>query len=346
MYCRNCGTQLEEGLTLCPKCNEDINSFISDVPVQPIKKKANVCSILAIIFGTIGIVPLINILFLPIAIILTIVGVCVCKNRGKKSMVASIIVTIISIIISALWMIPAFTGIEIPFFNMSETNSYTTTAVAQSTTANGSQVCSHSIKKISNKATCTSGGQATYKCTLCSYSYQEYESALGHTTTTGTCSRCGTSFGGWEIAYYVDEFNNPTTQAYIRNNKSISGTFSNSATTNSDLDVRILIDSEDICIKLWEYGRYEVNAYTTTYYNVTYLDEKGNKYYSTGTLYKNGDRICLADWKLVNLLQNNKQIKIYIEENSKYGVNSSYLFTVSQGNFNSIYSNYYNKYMD
>jgi DNA-directed RNA polymerase subunit RPC12/RpoP len=190
------------------------------------------------------------------------------------------------------------------------------------------------------------GGYATYKCSLCGDTYEKYESALGHTTSEGTCSRCGESFGSWEITFYVDEFNNPTNQAYIRTSDVLYGTFSNSATTDSTLYARILIDTEDIAIKLWEYGRNEVNAYTSTDYKITILDDSGTKHYTTGTMYKNGDRIYLADWTLVNLLQDNAQLKIYIQENSKYGVNSTYLFSVKNGNFNSIYYDFYYDYMD
>lgn len=211
---------------------------------------------------------------------------------------------------------------------------------------NKQKTCSHSYSKTESEATCLQGGYATYKCSLCGDTYEKYESALGHTTSEGTCSRCGESFGSWEITFYVDEFNNPTNQAYIRTSDVLYGTFSNSATTDSTLYARILIDTEDIAIKLWEYGRNEVNAYTRTDYKITILDDSGTKHYTTGTMYKNGERIYLADWTLVNLLQDNAQLKIYIQENSKYGVNSTYLFSVKNGNFNSIYYDFYYDYMD
>ena len=207
-------------------------------------------------------------------------------------------------------------------------------------------VCSHSYIKTESKATCLVGGYATYKCSLCGDTYEEYENALGHTTSEGVCSRCGESFGSWEIAFYVDDFNNPTDEAYIRNSDVLYGTFSNSATTDSTLYAKVLIDADDIAIKLWEYGRNEVKAYTSTDYKITILDDSGTKHYTTGTMYKNGDRIRLADWTLVNLLQYNTKLKIYIQENSKYGVNSTYLFSVNNGNFNSIYNDFIWDYMD
>lgn len=205
--------------------------------------------------------------------------------------------------------------------------------------------CTHSFKKTSTEATCESGGIAVYECYLCMEIKTEYESALGHTTQTGTCSRCYKQMGGWEIDFYVDEFNNDTNQAYIKNSEVFVGVFSNSATTNSKLYARILIDEEDVAIRLWEYGSHEVKAYSTTYYDITLLDESGNKYYTTGTMYKNGDRIYLNDWKLVELLQNNNNVEIYIKEDSDYGVNSTYLVKITKGNFNTIYNEYYYNYM-
>ena len=206
--------------------------------------------------------------------------------------------------------------------------------------------CSHNYVLESREATCTSGGYDTYKCTLCSKITRKYKSSLGHTTSEGVCSRCGKSFGNWEISFYVDEFKNPTNDAYINNNKYFVGTFNNSVTADSKLYANILIDTEGVFIKLWEYGSIEVKAYTNTDYKITILDDTNTKHYTTGTMYENEERIFLKDWSLVNLLQSNSQVKIYIQEDSKYGYNSTYLFTVANGNFNSIYSDFYSNYIN
>ncbi len=209
-----------------------------------------------------------------------------------------------------------------------------------------STTCTHSYNLAERKATCSAGGNATYKCSLCSDTYTKYESALGHTTDSGTCTRCGQTFELkiWELGFYVDEFNNPTNEAYMRNSELIVGVFSNSATTDSKLYARILIDAGDVAIKLWEYGSQEVNAYSTTYYDITILDDAGNKHYTNGTMYKNGERIYFEDLKFISLLQQNEKLKIYIEEDS-YGYNSTYLFEIKNGNFNTVYSDFYNLYI-
>ena len=78
----------------------------------------------------------------------------------------------------------------------------------------------------------------------------------------------------WTKEYYVDEFNDPTDKSYIRGH--FVGTFSNSATSGSALDVYFYIDhnltettgvlSEYDCftIKLFEYGYMPVTYTTTT----------------------------------------------------------------------------------
>jgi hypothetical protein len=58
----------------------------------------------------------------------------------------------------------------------------------------------------------------------------------------------------WEKTYYVDDFKQPTDEWYIRTKKRMTGTFSNSATTNSDLEVSVLIDDESIAFMLYCYG--------------------------------------------------------------------------------------------
>ena len=247
------------------------------------------------------------------------------RNKKKIIIIAIIIVSIIVLLVT---------------YN---NNSSSTSSTISSTTS--PKVCTHSYKKNSTKATCTSGGNATFTCSLCGETKTQYESALGHTTTSGTCSRCGTVLGTWEITYYVDEFGQFTNQAYMKNKEYFVGTFSNSATTNSKLYVDLLIDNDYVAIVLLEYGSHVVKASSTTYYNVTYLDQSGRKYYSTGTMYKNGDRILLNDWKLVELLQTNTSVDVYIKEDSKYGVNSSYLVTITKENFNTVYQNFYNKYI-
>ena len=219
--------------------------------------------------------------------------------------------------------------------------------------------CSHTY----NTATCTepqtcdkcgaTNGSAlghTYSaatCTepqTCSRCGATSGSALGHTTSTGTCTRCGVSLSKWEKRYYVDEFNNPTRDAFIAPTDTITGTFSNSATTNSILNAYVRVNSDDCEIMLWEYGSSLVKASSTTDYDITILLPSGTKRYFTGTMYKNGTVICFDNYsEIIALLKNTDGIlKFYIKEDSKYGVNSTYLFEVNTSGFKTLYNQTFN----
>ncbi len=214
-----------------------------------------------------------------------------------------------------------------------------------STTTQATQ-CAHIYSKVSTSATCLNGGIANYKCSRCGATVAQIELALGHTTSNGKCTRCGEIQGVWKIDFYVDEFNNSTDNAYLTNSKSFTGSFSNSVTTDSKLSAKVAVDTNGIYIFLWEYGSQTVKAYSDTAYSITFLDDSGTKHISEAVMPANYDRLCLVDWKLVNLLQDNNELQIYVKEQSKYGVNSTYLFTITNDNFNSLYSDYYYTYIN
>lgn len=189
--------------------------------------------------------------------------------------------------------------------------------------------CSHMY----SSATCTE----PQKCRMCG---ETKGNALGHSTSTGTCTRCGISFSKWEKRYYTDEFNNPTNNAFIAPIDTLSGTFSNSATTNSRLLAYIRVDNDSCEIMLWEYGSSLVKAYSTTDYDITILLPTGTKKYFTGTMYKNGQVIRVDDYSgILSLLKStNGTLKFYLKEDSDYGVNSTYLFEVDISGFSDLYN--------
>jgi len=95
-----------------------------------------------------------------------------------------------------------------------------------------------------------------------------------------------TESGIWEIKPFVDEFNMPIEETYIVS-EIIQGTFSNSATTNSDLLAVVFCEEFEgfleIKIRLVEYGRNIVrNPYSSAkYYSVVMMDNSGQKHYYT-----------------------------------------------------------------
>ena len=145
-----------------------------------------------------------------------------------------------------------------------------------------------------------------------------------------------TDLGVWQIRYYVDEFNNPTTEGYITTKLYVEGTFSNSATTNSNLKVIWLIDKDSVAIKLLEYGRNVVKSYyDVTGYSISMLDADGNKTSMTGTMYKGSDRIYIdSDFEsiVLNALAKNGAVTFKITETGKYA-SSSYLFKMEDTSY-------------
>lgn len=86
--------------------------------------------------------------------------------------------------------------------------------------------------------------------------------------------------GIWELNYYVDTFGEKTKNAYITNTELIKGLFSNTATENSTLDVKFLInDLFEMSIVLYEYGgNNPVKGYSSQSYTIYMQDKTGERY--------------------------------------------------------------------
>lgn len=123
--------------------------------------------------------------------------------------------------------------------------------------------------------------------------------------------------GIWKVGFYVDEFGEPTTTGYIRNLLPIRGTFSNTATQDSELDVIFLItDANDISIQLYEYARNNpVKAYSSEGYRIMIEDADGVR--STFNGWNRSDRINLdksASGKVHGSLMKGGLLKFRITE--------------------------------
>lgn len=77
---------------------------------------------------------------------------------------------------------------------------------------------------------------------------------------------------GFTESFFVDKFGDPTTRMYL--SKEIEGRFSNSATTNSKLIVRILLADYEFGISLYEYGSSRVKSKDT--YVISFKTKSGN----------------------------------------------------------------------
>lgn len=179
-------------------------------------------------------------------------------------------------------------------------------------------------------ATCTK----PQTCLTCGATQGE---ALGHTTDSEVCLRCGKDFRTWNLHNYVDEFRNPTDEEYI--STVVYGTFSNSATTDSDLKVRVLVDKDSIAFRLYEYSRIEVKcSYGRDNYTITMMDSDNQKYNITGTMYSGGDRVCVdKEYKslVLGALRKRGTVRFYIVS-AEYST-TEYLFSVNTSNFSSLY---------
>lgn len=123
--------------------------------------------------------------------------------------------------------------------------------------------------------------------------------------------------GMWSVRYYVDEFRQPTKEAYIRNTDLILGRFSNTATQHSDLTVTFLISSpSDVSIQLYEYaGNNPVKAYSSEHYTVLIQDKDGNRSNLRATNYS--DRLSFdksSSRKVHNILMKGGNVKFRIYE--------------------------------
>ncbi|MBQ7913373.1 MAG: hypothetical protein IJ308_08105 [Clostridia bacterium] len=198
-------------------------------------------------------------------------------------------------------------------------------------------ICSYGSWETTKKATCTTAGEKTRTCTVCGKVETETISALGHTTDSGTCTRCKESFGAWELGEFEDEFGQATGKKYIAT--MVNGTFSNSATTNSSLIAALQITSTEVAFMLWEYSKNLVKcSYSYDEYSITMLDTEKKKHYLNGTMYAGDSRIYLDSSDksaVINALKKSGTISFYIVY-SEY-TTSTYLFSVETSNFKSVY---------
>ncbi|MDO5321004.1 MAG: hypothetical protein Q4F39_01270 [Bacteroidia bacterium] len=104
------------------------------------------------------------------------------------------------------------------------------------------------------------------------------------------------NLGIWKINYFVDKFNEPTKEGYITSTKPIYGTFSNTATQDSDLRVEFIIASKkSVAFQLYEYNRNNpVKGYDDEY-NV-YVQDKNGKRYELRAHNYSSDRLTMSTY--------------------------------------------------
>tara|TARA_Y100001935_G_C17130566_1_gene420379 strand:- start:124 stop:747 length:624 start_codon:yes stop_codon:yes gene_type:complete len=169
----------------------------------------------------------------------------------------------------------------------------------------------------------------------------KYETQVDNKLVEGT--------GIWSIKYYVDDFGDPTDEGYIAHDYYIKGTFSNSATTNSNLNVYFLISgADDIAVQLYEYaGNSPVKAYSTDEYKILIKDSKGLKHSMIGKMYEGGNRIYFDPSfkdnhisKMHNILLDGGEISVVITK-EEYGL-STYKFKLKADGYKNAFTQLFN----
>lgn len=183
---------------------------------------------------------------------------------------------------------------------------------------------------------------ANYEKNMDGYDHKyEFVQGSGEGGAAQTSGGSEAAPGIWSVDYYVDDFQQPTDEWYITANTSFSGTFSNSATTNSKLTVQVAVDAEDIAFFLYEYGRSQVKNPSSNYvdeYDITMRTADGTDHSLSGTVYCGGDRLMIEGKDMDTVLAAMKDggtISFHIVESDR--TTTSYLFSLEASNFSQVY---------
>ena len=127
----------------------------------------------------------------------------------------------------------------------------------------------------------------------------------------------------WVQSYYVDsKFGESTDEWYIHPREKQSGTFSNTATTNSDLLTQVLYDRDgDITIFLYEYADTDNlvkngSSRYYDYYSITIKNDQQKTVDVRGRITPGGDRIFITseyESTVLNMMKTSRSMKFYIQ---------------------------------
>ena len=140
--------------------------------------------------------------------------------------------------------------------------------------------------------------------------------------------------GIWRVKNFVDNFGNSTEISYITNRGFISGFFSNSATQNSKLNVRIIIkSSREVDFKLYEYaGSNPAKAYSTDTYAVSMQNNMGKQIFLSAVNVSDRLSFNKKDSQLIyEALLSGGEVMFYLYEVGNS--NNNYRFTISSADY-------------
>lgn len=140
--------------------------------------------------------------------------------------------------------------------------------------------------------------------------------------------------GFWGIHYYVDKYDRPTDQGYVRNEEWIKGTYKGPSKKDSNLNVLLCADYEgDVFVRLFENGSDVVGntSGAPVKYTGSILDTSTDTEYDLNGVMLSGDKNLYFDaessMKVIEALSNseNASIFFYLENSSTF---MTYIFEV------------------
>lgn len=172
--------------------------------------------------------------------------------------------------------------------------------------------------------------------------------ATTEATTTTTSEAVPESV--WECSEERDKWGESNGVKFVQTMIEDGG-FSNSATRNSDLTVQIRcygdVNSEKsmVLFMLYEYGNHQASG-NGDEYDITITDESGKTFKKKGMLLSSGFVYGGTDYEkaykeFVDLLLNNKILKVEMDERSSYGTPSEYWFKIDTSGFKEAYEEAY-----
>jgi hypothetical protein len=134
----------------------------------------------------------------------------------------------------------------------------------------------------------------------------------------------------WQVAYFVDDFGEPTKEKYLRYKKRIKGHFSNIAASHENSFIGFIIESDrKVCIQLYEYNlASSVKSYSNEKYGIKMRGFDNRNIELSGLLIS--DRIVLDDKnskKFCEFLEAGGEVKLVFVNKSDDGM-SKYYFTI------------------
>lgn len=151
----------------------------------------------------------------------------------------------------------------------------------------------------------------------------------------------------WEIDNYIDDWGDDTEDQYLRT--IVNGTFSNSATTGSDLQADVFFDKDHFWFRLLEYSGDTTPTIYSTGHILIMLKIGDSKYDTTLPIAEAGSNndIYLKNYYklfpiLLNALKNEEpEIKIKIAILNDYASPQEFNFIISGTGFNKLYNKLY-----